>query len=75
MVPFVASMQPSERAKAAWRPRRGLSISRIEPGQKLDVEWRGKVVWIINRSQAMLDSLKTFDDKVADPEIEQQAAA
>jgi ubiquinol-cytochrome c reductase iron-sulfur subunit len=65
-VPFVVSMSPSERAKAAGAPVE-VDISKLEPGQKLDVEWRGKVVWIINRSQAMLDSLKTFDDKVADP--------
>jgi ubiquinol-cytochrome c reductase iron-sulfur subunit len=66
VVPFVISMTPSERAKAAGAPIE-VDISKLEPGQKLDVEWRGKVVWIINRSQAMLDSLKTFDDKVADP--------
>jgi ubiquinol-cytochrome c reductase iron-sulfur subunit len=65
-VPFVVSLNPSERAKAAGAPVE-VDISKLEPGQKLDVEWRGKVVWIINRSQAMLDSLKTFDDKVADP--------
>jgi ubiquinol-cytochrome c reductase iron-sulfur subunit len=65
-LPFVFSMQPSERAKAAGAPIE-VDISKLEPGQKLDVEWRGKVVWIVNRSKAMLDSLKTFDDKVADP--------
>jgi len=66
-VPFVISMQPSERAKAAGAPVE-VDISKLEPGQKLDVEWRGKVVWIIDRSKAMMDSLKNFDDKVADPQ-------
>ena len=65
-LPFVFSLQPSERAKAAGAPIE-VDISKLEPGQKLDVEWRGKVVWIVNRSQAMLDSLKTLDDKVVDP--------
>lgn len=65
-MPFVFSLQPSERAKAAGAPIE-VDISRLEPGQKIDVEWRGKVVWIVNRSKAMLDSLKSFDDKVADP--------
>ena len=65
-VPFVISMQPSERAKAAGAPVE-VDISKLEPGQKLDVEWRGKVVWIVNRSKAMMDSLPGFDDKVADP--------
>ena len=66
-VPFVLSLNPSERAKAAGAPIE-VDISKLEPGQKLDVEWRGKVVWIIDRSKAMMDSLKTFDDKVADPD-------
>jgi len=66
VVPFVFSLQPSERAKAAGAPVE-VDISKLEAGQKLDVEWRGKVVWIIDRTQAMLDSLKSFDDRVADP--------
>jgi ubiquinol-cytochrome c reductase iron-sulfur subunit len=65
-LPFAFSLQPSERAKAAGAPIE-VDISKLEPGQKLDVEWRGKVVWIIDRSKAMMDSLKSFDDKVADP--------
>lgn len=65
-LPFVFSLKPSERAKAAGAPIE-VDISKIEPGQKLDVEWRGKVVWIIDRSKAMMDSLKNFDDKVVDP--------
>ena len=45
------SFLPSERAKAAGAPVE-VDIGKIEPGQKIDVEWRGKVVWIINRTQA-----------------------
>jgi len=52
-VPFVLSMQPSERAKAAGAPIE-VDISKLEPGQKLDVEWRGKPVWIIDRTKAMM---------------------
>ena len=72
-LPFVFSMNPSERAKAAGAPIE-VDISKLEPGQKLDVEWRGKVVWIIDRSKAMLDSIKLQDGKVADPssKIKQQ---
>ena len=65
-IPFALSLAPSERAKAAGAPVE-VDISRLEPGQKLDVEWRGKVVWIINRTKPMLDSIKASDDKVADP--------
>jgi ubiquinol-cytochrome c reductase iron-sulfur subunit len=66
-VPFVASLQPSERAKAAGAPVE-VDISKLEQCQKLDVEWRGKVVWIINRSKAMMDSIQALDPKVADPD-------
>ena len=66
-VPFVVSLQPSERAKAAGAPVE-VDISKLEPGQKLDVEWRGKVVWIVNRSKPMLDTLARVKDKLADPD-------
>jgi ubiquinol-cytochrome c reductase iron-sulfur subunit len=64
--PFVISMFPSERAKAAGAPVE-VDIGKLEPGQKIDVEWRGKVVWIIGRTKAMLDGLPKLDAKLADP--------
>src|SRR5947208_13413408 len=68
-VPFVMSMWPSERAKAAGAPVE-VDISKLEAGQKIDVEWRGKVVWIINRTPAMLETLPKLDARVADPKSE-----
>ena len=68
-VPFVTSMMPSERAKAAGAPVEA-DISKIEPGSMITVEWRGKPVWIVNRNQAMLDALATHDDKLSDPKLE-----
>jgi ubiquinol-cytochrome c reductase iron-sulfur subunit len=68
-VPFVTSMLPSERAKAAGAPVEA-EISKIEPGSMITVEWRGKPVWIVNRSQAMLDALASHDDKLSDPKLE-----
>jgi ubiquinol-cytochrome c reductase iron-sulfur subunit len=65
--PFMMSMWPSERAKAAGVPVE-VDVSKIEPGQKIDVEWRGKVVWLLNRTQPMLDSLPKLDSRVADPQ-------
>jgi ubiquinol-cytochrome c reductase iron-sulfur subunit len=64
--PFVMSFFPSERAKAAGAPIE-VDVSKIEAGQKIDVEWRGKVVWLINRTQPMLDTLPKLDARVADP--------
>lgn len=65
--PFVLSMTPSARAKAAGAPVE-VDISQMEPGQLLTVEWRGKPVWILRRTQEMLDAVKNSVDLVADPE-------
>ncbi len=64
--PFVMSLFPSERAKAAGAPV-DVDIAKLELGQKIDVEWRGKVVWIINRTKPMLESLPKLDPKLVDP--------
>ena len=65
-VPFVASMLPSERAKAAGAPVE-VDISELAPGQMMTVEWRGKPVWIINRTKEQLESLAKIGEKLADP--------
>ena len=64
--PFVLSMTPSARAKAAGAPVE-VDISKIEPGQMLTVEWRGKPVWIVRRTKEMLATLPALDNVVADP--------
>ncbi len=69
LVPFVSSMLPSERAKAAGAPVE-VDISKLEPGQMMTVEWRGKPVWIINRTKEMLDTLPKLDGAVLDPKSE-----
>jgi ubiquinol-cytochrome c reductase iron-sulfur subunit len=66
-VPFVASMLPSERAKAAGAPVE-VDVSGLEPGQKMIVEWRGKPVWVVRRTPDMLKAVKADDERVADPE-------
>jgi ubiquinol-cytochrome c reductase iron-sulfur subunit len=66
-VPFVASMLPSERAKAAGAPVE-VDISDLQPGQKKIVEWRGKPVWIVRRTPDMMKMIDLDDSKVADPE-------
>jgi ubiquinol-cytochrome c reductase iron-sulfur subunit len=65
-VPFVASMWPSERAKAAGAPVEA-DISRIAPGELAVVEWRGKPVWILRRTKEMVDSLKAVASRLTDP--------
>jgi ubiquinol-cytochrome c reductase iron-sulfur subunit len=65
-VPFVRSMTPSERAKAAGAPVE-IDISKLEPGQIMTEEWRGKPVWIVNRTPEMLAGLKQVEGELADP--------
>jgi ubiquinol-cytochrome c reductase iron-sulfur subunit len=67
--PFIMSMMPSERAKAAGAPVE-IDISKLEPGMLLMVEWRGKVVWVLNRTSEMLATLPKLDSKLADPKSE-----
>ncbi len=67
--PFLLSMMPSERAKAAGAPVE-VDISKLEPGMLLMVEWRGKVVWVLNRTPEMLESLVKVEGNLADPNSE-----
>ncbi|MBI4985528.1 MAG: ubiquinol-cytochrome c reductase iron-sulfur subunit [Rhodocyclales bacterium] len=56
----------SERAKAAGAPVEA-DISKLLPGQIMTVEWRGKPVWIVHRTPAMLAALKQAEPHLADP--------
>ena len=64
--PFVVSMWPSERAKAAGAPV-DVDLSRVGPGELAVIEWRGKPVWVLHRTKEMLDSLKAAEPKLTDP--------
>jgi ubiquinol-cytochrome c reductase iron-sulfur subunit len=74
-VPFVGSWNPSAKAEAAGAPVT-VNIAKIEPGQQITVEWRGKPVWIIRRTPEMLDNIEKLNDTMKDPqsESEQQPA-
>ncbi|MEO7854515.1 MAG: ubiquinol-cytochrome c reductase iron-sulfur subunit [Rubrivivax sp.] len=65
-VPFMTSLAPSERAKAAGAPVQA-DISELKPGTMMTVEWRGKPVWIVRRTEAQLATLKDVEGELADP--------
>jgi ubiquinol-cytochrome c reductase iron-sulfur subunit len=65
-VPFVASMLPSERAKAAGAPVE-VDVSRLAPGELGVYEWRGRPVWVIRRTPQMIESLKEVVPNLTDP--------
>ena len=66
-VPFLASMWPSERARAAGAPVE-MDVSRIPPGELAVIEWRGKPVWVLRRTKEMIESLKAVEPRLSDPQ-------
>ena len=69
-VPFVSTLSPSERTRALGAPVE-VDISDILPGEMKRVEWQGRVVWILRRSEEALSSLDVVESKVADPDSEE----
>jgi len=68
-IPFISSMNPSARAKAAGAPVE-VDISKLEPGGMVTVEWRGKPVWVVRRTEENMKDLQGLADKLADPNSE-----
>lgn len=64
--PFFASMAPSARARAAGAPVEA-ELTGIGNGELRTVAWRGKPVWILRRTPAMLIALGQHDQLLADP--------
>ena len=64
--PFVASMEPSEKARALGGPVMA-DISSLAPGQLHTVAWRGKPVWVMRRTEDMVRALQRPDADLADP--------
>jgi ubiquinol-cytochrome c reductase iron-sulfur subunit len=76
-VPFLASWKPSARAKAMGAPVE-VDVSKLEAGAMLKVEWRGKAIFVVNRTPQMLAQLDGVDSSLRDPgseESEQPAFA
>lgn len=66
-VPFINYWLPSARTKAAGAPVE-VDVSKLEPGQRVSPEWRGKPVWVLRRDERMLDTLPKLNDQLRDPE-------
>lgn len=69
-VPFVLSMNPSARARAAGAPVEA-DISKLESGQILRVKWRGKPVWVVKRTEQILKDMESLTSQLADPSSDQ----
>ena len=69
-VPFIKSWNPSARAQVAGAPVE-VDISKVEPGQRLTVKWRGKPVWLVHRTEEQLAALGKHDARLKDAASEQ----
>jgi ubiquinol-cytochrome c reductase iron-sulfur subunit len=66
-VPFLASWKPSARAKAMGAPVE-VDIGKLEPGAMIKVEWRGKAIYVVNRTPKMLAEIDGHDERLRDPD-------
>ena len=66
-IPFLKTLKPSARAQVAGAPVTE-DISRLEPGQRIVLQWRGQPVWIIRRTPEMLATLPTQASRLRDPD-------
>jgi ubiquinol-cytochrome c reductase iron-sulfur subunit len=71
-IPYIASWRPSAKAKAAGAPVEA-DISSLKEGEMMTIAWRGKPVWIVKRSQEMLDNLaKVQANELRDPDSKEK---
>ena len=68
--PFVASFKPSARALALGSPVE-VDISKVAPGAMIKVEWRGRAIMVLHRTEEMLGKLSIVDELLADPSSQQ----
>ena len=67
LVPFLSSLKPSARAQALGAPVQ-VELSAMQPGEMVRVIWRGKLVFVLRRSEAMLATLGEITDELRDPD-------
>jgi len=75
-IPFLSSLKPSARAQAMGAPVE-VPLRSLELGEMIRVMWRGKVVFVVRRDEAMLQRLPESREFLRDPDsavVEQQPA-
>jgi len=64
--PLLASMSPSAKARVAGVPVE-VDVVKLESGQQITIVWRQKPVWILRRSNKMLDTIVQTNTVLLDP--------
>jgi ubiquinol-cytochrome c reductase iron-sulfur subunit len=75
-IPFLASLQPTAETLAQATTPVEVDLSHLAPGESMVVAWENKPIWIIRRTQTMLDNLPNIHPLLRDPDslTEQQPA-
>jgi len=68
-IPFISSLKPSARAQALGAPVE-VPLGSMKPGEMVRVLWRGKLVFVLRRTDAMLGKLAGHSDSLRDPNSE-----
>ena len=66
-IPFLSSLKPSARAQALGAPVE-VPLGSMQPGEMIRVLWRGKLVFVLRRSEEMLGRLADNPEILRDPE-------
>ncbi|HUX83116.1 MAG TPA: ubiquinol-cytochrome c reductase iron-sulfur subunit [Halothiobacillus sp.] len=69
-VPFLSSFEPSAKAEAAGAPV-DINIAKLVPGQMVTVAWRGQPIYVVNRTDKMIEALPSLDSQLLDPDSKQ----
>lgn len=66
-VPFLGSWRPSAKAQALGAPVE-VDVSKIEPGAKITVAWRGQPIFVVHRTDESIEMLEKIEGRLRDPE-------
>ena len=66
VVPFLSSLKPSQHILTTNKSL-DIDLSHLQAGQQMTVQWRGKPIWILRRTQAMLKELQQDNVALRDP--------
>jgi ubiquinol-cytochrome c reductase iron-sulfur subunit len=67
-IPFLVSLQPTTETLAQATDSVEVDLTHLAPGESMVVAWQNKPIWIIRRTQAMLDNLSNIHSLLRDPD-------
>ncbi len=70
-IPFLSSLKPSARAEALGAPVE-VPIGSLQPGEMVRVLWRGRLVFVLRRTEEMLARLPDNTGDLRDPNSEEK---